>query len=398
MIALVVVAIGSRSFGVSLKGVSLHCGVDRILYSRACLASEQPCAMHHWWSGGSFEGYASTRITYRVDNGTAPTVSMQLGPAHGSSPGNDFGTMDENGPWSAGALFGKSGVGLHEGGPHQGSGVFNTIVVPFDTSITVTATLGCPRSYFNPRPFWVILRGHTRASVVLPGGFRLPPSARLRSYDSAAVNLSPSSFLTVVDTALPVTSPSPGKIKRARTAARSLPLDAAHTTPRRQPLAGGAVLFTSLSVTAPAREAPRSPHAAPNPSFQFLEGCLRVAAAAAMGSTNSTSPSREGNTSTSREGNTSTSREGSEWLLSSGTEDYFLGTFYFDKGRARAGEPWRMPAAARTGIDVEAHTCAQRLNLTLNLCMCLRGFGAQAQSPSVQLVRTSNCMHHCKSA
>lgn len=260
----------SRTFGVSLKGVHLPCGTEQEVYSRECMYDEAPCTMQHWWSGGTFEGYTATKVVYHVDGGQAPSVTLPLGPAHGSSPS----FMDDNGPWSAGGLFGKSGVGLHEGGPSHGSGLFNTIHVPFQSSINVTVALGCS---YAAEYFWLVLRGRTKAKVVLPGGLELPPTAHLRSFQTSATNLEPSAFLPVLDT--------------STLATQRLAINAVTTE---RTAGGGAVLFTTISVEAPKR------------SFQFLEGCLRASAA----------------------GNAT-----DEWLLSSGTEDYFLGTFYFDKGR-----------------------------------------------------------------
>jgi hypothetical protein len=254
----------ARSFGVSLKGIRLPCGHEQVVYTRNCTADEAPCTMQHWWSGGTFAGYTRTRVIYHIDEGKAPTVNLPIGPAHGFSPDS----MDDNGPWSAGALFGKTGVGLHDGGPSHGSGLFNTFHVPFERQINISVALGCNETY---EYFWLILRGRTHAKIVLPGGLELPRAARLRSFESSALGLPPSAFLPVFNTSAPVAQ---------------------------HPLTGGALLFASIAV--------RSPRGA----FQFLEGCVRASDAAATAAA-----------------------KDSEWLLSSGTEDYFLGTFYFDKGQ-----------------------------------------------------------------
>jgi len=192
----------SNSFGVSLKGTRLPCGKEVLVFSYACPTSESPCAMHHYWSGGSFAGYAATRIRYYYDGSM---LSLPLGPAHGMSPTS----MDDNAPWSAGSLFGKTGKGLFSrpvsvwselGLGSKGSGLFNNFLVPFAVTMNVTATLGCPQnergSYWEP--FWIILHGHTRAvDLRLTGGLRLPEGARLRSYESPVVTMDPFEFLVI---------------------------------------------------------------------------------------------------------------------------------------------------------------------------------------------------------
>ena len=62
--------------------------------------------MHHYWSGGTFAGYTATRVKYYVDNGTMPAADLPLGPAHGLA----VTTVDDNAPWSAGALFGRAAL------------------------------------------------------------------------------------------------------------------------------------------------------------------------------------------------------------------------------------------------------------------------------------------------
>ena len=48
-----------RTFGTSLKGIRLYHGRETTVFSRGCTPSEAPCAMQHWWSGGSFRIHAS---------------------------------------------------------------------------------------------------------------------------------------------------------------------------------------------------------------------------------------------------------------------------------------------------------------------------------------------------
>eukprot|EP01043_Picozoa_sp_COSAG02_P004130 COSAG02_NODE_106_length_36326_cov_13.777266_17_plen_218_part_00 len=122
--------------------------------------------------------------------------------------------------------------------------------------------------------FWTILRGRTRAPLVLPGSMpeALPPGTRLRSYETTNLTVSPY---------------------------ESVPLfNASHS---------GAVLMTTLAIRAPKGD------------YAFLEGEVRVLPHG-----------------------TGTGRR--EWLLSSGTEDYFLGSFYFDEG------PYFLPLAGLTAL------------------------------------------------
>ena len=212
---------GSRTFGTSLKGAHFRCQVEMPVFQRECAPEETPCAMQHYWSGGTFAGYGNTIVRYYVDNVSKP-VSMPLGLAHGLANGS----WDDNAPWSAGSLFGRSGSGLHSGGPADGSGLFNTFAVPFGSHVNVTISLGCAAS--TAEYFWLILRGRTRATVVLPGGLTLPKTARLRSHEAHALQMAPYTFI-------PITNISSG-------------------------LRGAAVLLVTLSV------------AAPRNAFEFLEG------------------------------------------------------------------------------------------------------------------------------
>ena len=61
-------------------------------------------------------------------------------------------------PWSAGSLFGKTGVGLHQGAADSGSGYFNTFLIPFEKSINVTVTLGGGTVGAGDY-FWLVIRG-----------------------------------------------------------------------------------------------------------------------------------------------------------------------------------------------------------------------------------------------
>ena len=61
-------------------------------------------------------------------------MDLPFGLAHGLAPSD----MDDNGPFSAGSLFGRTGAPLHAG--MGGSGFFNTYSIPFGASINVQRT------------------------------------------------------------------------------------------------------------------------------------------------------------------------------------------------------------------------------------------------------------------
>jgi hypothetical protein len=273
----------SRSFGDALKGIHLPCQREVTIFHRNCSWDEAPCAMHHFWSGGTFPGYPQTRVRYYVDGEhDSPSVSIPIGLGHGLGPS----TWDDNGPWSAGHLFGRSGVGLHAGGSSAGSGLFNTFNVPFNASINITISLGCAAG--GAEYFWVIVRGRTKASIQLPGGFTLPPQARLATFESAVSQLPPYGFVPFFN-------------------ASSIGA-AAGSAPEAPSLRGGTVLSTTLAVQSPSK------------NFAFLEGCVRAT---------EQQPSPPATSNHSRD----VDDDGGAWKLSSGTEDYFLGTFYFDRGQ-----------------------------------------------------------------
>ena len=305
-------ALGAQTFGTSLKGIRLHHQVEQSVYTRTCAAAEAPCALQHWWSGGTFAGYAATRVRYYVDGAPSGPVDMPLGLAHGQGD-----ETEDNGPWSAGTLFGKSGVGLH-GVPSSGSGFFNTWQVPFGSSINVTVELGGGTKGAGDY-FWLVLRGRTQATVQLPGGHLLPPTARLRSFETRATSVA---------------------------AYEEVPLF-------NSTAANGAVLGVMLNV------------ASPGGHFGFLEGMLRaytnVTGGTGSSSSSSSSSSKDDGdaasgaaTTSSSSTSSSSSSSSSPFLLSSGTEDYFLGTFYFDKGQ------YFLPLAGVTMLCPQPHDGASR--------------------------------------
>ena len=269
-------ALPGRTFGVAYKGCFEPCvnasgqqnlwPFDRELtvfeHSCATAAGSSVCVMQHMWAGGCWPGYKDSRIRYYVDGEPSASVDFPLGLGHGSSMLEDVAQQ----PWSAGSLFGWTGL------PSKG-GVFNTYQIPFARSIRVTVTLlttaPVGQRQHDPVGFWLILRGHAGAtSVALPGGLTvLPPHARLRAHENKAVAVPPGGMVPLLQTRAEEEEQKPGTVGDV------------------------AVLMVSLAVSSAAN------------GLGFLEGCMRA-----------------------------TTPDSTEILLSSGTEDYFLGTFYFESG------------------------------------------------------------------
>lgn len=67
---------------------------------------EAPCTMQHYWSGGFFPEYGASLLRYYVDGEANASVVLPLGMAHGMAA-----DMDDNAPWNAGDIMGKTGVG-----------------------------------------------------------------------------------------------------------------------------------------------------------------------------------------------------------------------------------------------------------------------------------------------
>jgi hypothetical protein len=148
----------------------------------------------------------------------------------------------------------------------------------------------------------LILRGRTRATVTLPGGEALPVGARLRSFEAMAT-LSPYAYLPLFG----VNGSANGSAQGA--------------------VSGGAVLMTTLTVRSPLR------------SYEFLEGQVVCGTRTCDSCSSTVAPSDASiGSSSPRQVRASPAAvprspfaaveaadEGA-WLLSSGTEDYFLGS------------------------------------------------------------------------
>ena len=117
----------------------------------------------HMWFGGKWPGYEKTRIRVYVDGETTPSIDMEMGLGHG------YGFGDQAGPWGSGRV-GKTGTA---------SGVYDTLQIPYGTSVRVTAQRD--RSSPDKIPFWWIIRGTDHLPVTL-AGVRLPERTRLKLY------------------------------------------------------------------------------------------------------------------------------------------------------------------------------------------------------------------------
>jgi len=383
-----VVVIGSAAkatFGTSWKGTidgeQFQGGVERDAFTHNCVVRDgepELCTMHHFWAGGNFVGYEDSIVRYYVDNETLASVAIPFSLGLGSD------MLQDDAPWNAGALFGKTG---------QPSGVFHNYHIPFSKTIRVTVELGGP-----PRgeKFWIILKGSSGLAPRIDGEL-LPLSARARSLSNAprivangdrmgmvessadngallmttlAVNWSPLPAPTPTPTPLPMPAPSPTQCTPQQVGAGSMDLhggdlgkpqfaaDLAQckelccqtssciaftfeketdvqttkcnkggpccflkkqwVTPCKKSIADSYVIEErnrSLSVESTVDGFSRS-----TGSLSFLEGCVRMEGL--DGSLRST--------------------------ISSGTEDYFLGTYYFNRGK------YANPVAGLTDLDKNA--------------------------------------------
>lgn len=235
--------------------------------------------MQHLWVGGGMQDplWTESVVRYYVDGETTTAaLVLPLGPGHGMSSILFSGfDQEDDGPWSAAGLFGKTG---------SPSGIFNTYPVPFESNIRVTVQLAGPANASTR--FWIILRGTDGLTgpLTLPGqpGLVMPPSARLRSHMAG-----------------PMTLGAGDQLQMLSSSARN-----------------GAVLMSTLAV-----------RTEPKGSPTFLEGCVR---AWDIDTTRKKHPKNMAIKTT--EAMTLSSSK-LRMLMSSGTEDYFAGTYYFNKGQ-----------------------------------------------------------------
>ena len=196
--------------------------------------------MQHYWSGGFIPQYGSSLIRYYVDGEKAASVVLPLAMGHGQAE-----SMDDNAPWTAGSIMGKTGVGYTGWGHARrwdaehavaesqiaaatlgdtpygpgGSGLFNSYLVPFGHNISVSVEMaGTPGHLVI---FWVVLRGRTKAVLSMPGtpSVTLPPTARLRSFYNPTRSLEPLELLPLYNSSAangcatnqPLAPPLPGR-------------------------------------------------------------------------------------------------------------------------------------------------------------------------------------------
>ena len=293
------------TFGNAGKAITLQPSSqgEQTLWTQTCPAGSSLCVVDHQWYGGAWHGYDTTRLRFYVDGEATASIDGQIFLSHG------IGFADDAAPWSSGSLFGKTG---------SPSGVFNTFQIPFNHTIRCAAL---STSSVENR-FWWIYRGlastDPAARVQLSARLALPPAARLRLHTTEALPVPAYAFVPLV---------------------------------RAPPTEGGAVLMTTLSVDRAGTSASlcvlllllqsplrlvlwcrvlvlHSHMCAPYPlTSNYLEGCLRTYS-------NVTHPSLQPSSRAAP--------DGTRQLLSSGTEDYFLGTYYFNKG------PYHTPIAGLT--------------------------------------------------
>lgn len=195
----------------------------------------------HMWFGGNWPGYEKTRIRVYVDGEKTPSIDMEMGMGHG------YGFGDPVGPWG-GERMGKTG---------SVSGVYDTMRIPFHTSIRVTAQRD--RSSPDKAPFWWIISGTDHLRVTL-AGVRLPERTHLKLYRVEGRLVKPLEKFDLCKVN------GPGAVYEVAMAAKS---------------------------------------AGPKKNFNYMEAMMRAYFGDAK----------------------------EPVMLSSGLEDFFLGTYYFESGR-----------------------------------------------------------------
>ena len=265
-VACILNAVMPVTFNDAGKAVYLHNAST--LYSREC--GGDVCVLRHMWFGGKWPGYNYTRLQIYVDNEETASIDARFNVFHG------MGFDDDSlGPWSAGALFGRSG---------HPSGIFNTYEIPFYKNISIVCTpyTTYTQPAYDAKRFWWIFRGveqYTGGDSVKLAGIDLPIGTRLRLFSQNDKLVQAYDELAFFESAT-----------------------------------AGTALLNVLSVT--------------GASITYLEGMVRGYAS------------------------------GVESLHSSGTEDYFLGTYYFDAGA------YQNPLAGVTHLthDAEERFCGYRVH------------------------------------
>ncbi|CAB9526251.1 expressed unknown protein [Seminavis robusta] len=260
------------SFGTMGKGERiLRLGMEAVLIDHL----GDPGCLTHFWFGGNFPGVENTRIRYYVDGEENPSIDMELYLGHGIGFGDNSHV-----PW----------ITKHIGKVGRKNGIHNNYRIPFSFSIRVTAERVSKTSDEVDKsiepisqdekddktvpPSWWIIRGLTGGWVSFDGRM-LPSSPRLRLHLAKLENY----------TAKPLEE-----------------FNLCNIVPPDDIGGSGETSIGALfQVTIVAQST----------TLAFLEACMRAYHA---------KPSREDDSDTPF------------MMLSSGLEDYFLGTYYFDSG------------------------------------------------------------------
>lgn len=135
-----------------------------------------------WFTSSPADGIMdeNTRIRIYVDNETDPSIDFMLLWGHGVGCGEAL--EKKNLPWSTKRI-----------GHDADGGIYNTIRIPFNNSIRVTAWT--PGSGW----YWYIGRGVRNVPLVI-GEFQLPSNTRLKLYKQEAVSMQPLQYLTALTT------------------------------------------------------------------------------------------------------------------------------------------------------------------------------------------------------
>lgn len=345
-----------RTFGVSLKqrqldGRKFPTGQEVDVFNHTCqvMATEpQVCIMQHFWAGGSFGGYERSIVRYYVDGEGDASVAIPFGLGLGSD------MLAQHAPWSAGALFGKTG---------QPSGIFHNYHIPFARSVRVTVSLGGS----GEQDFWIILKG---TSGLLPriGGETLPPGARARTFLNEPAAVAGSGRMPLVqsdarDGAVLMTSlfvnwtdPTEAGVCSSELVGEGLdmfggdlgsPIFAANADDCTAKCCAesGCVGFVFEAET----DAETKVCNKGQPCCFLKQTWLQTQSkgiASAYRVTRKGDPGVNGNPKSFLEGCVrGEDAHGVRDIFSSGTEDYFLGTYYFNRG------PYTNPVAGLTDLD-----------------------------------------------
>eukprot|EP00043_Microstomoeca_roanoka_P020127 m.237745 g.237745 ORF g.237745 m.237745 type:complete len:484 (+) comp17113_c1_seq8:62-1513(+) len=225
---------GMRTIGTSIKGGMMTAGNETVLFEHY----GQGVITEQWYTGMGVMD-ENCRIRIYVDGEDAHNVSLDFNLFFAHAIGTNSADEQPNTPWATPRIA------------HTADGsIYNTIRIPFEKSIRITAT---PASTGN---YWYIVRGVENYPLML-GDLQLPTTAKLKLYKLVDYPTQPLDFVTLAN----VSSDT----------------------------AGALFLVTCQGVS---------------PDYNYLEACFRAYL------------------------------DGQETpqFLSSGTEDFFLSSYYFKSG------------------------------------------------------------------